>query len=181
MNSVRGLPPPLHRAMAFCLQLPVDCYNVPTRPDRGGYLIASRLGVDPQLEKLAAPTGSRLPHLAAWTEDFVVSGKGMPYDEFTQFYKVYAALNPDRAQVPPEYLEEYQQRRLEEFKQRRAAVKIQGWYRGARSRREPAPPPASRPPPPDPPAPSPPPPGSTAEPAASTAEARTRRRPNLSP
>ena len=43
------------------------------------------------------------------------------------------------------------------------AVKIQACYRGARSRREPAPPPPA-----DPPAPSPPP----SEPADSTAEAR---------
>ena len=61
------------------------------------------------------------------------------------------------------------------------AVKIQAWYRGARSRRELAPPPASRPPPPDPPAPSPPPPSPPpSEPADSTAEVR-RRRPNPTP
>ena len=52
-------------------------------------------------------------------------------------------------------------------------VMIQAWYRGARSRREPAPPPASRPPPADPPAPgSPPPSPPPSEQAASTAEAR---------
>ena len=52
------------------------------------------------------------------------------------------------------------------------AVKIQAWYRGARSQRELAPPPASRPPPPpDPPAPSPA-PGSPSEPADSTAAVR---------
>ena len=51
-------------------------------------------------------------------------------------------------------------------------VKIQAWYRDARSRRrEPAPPPASRPPPPDPPPPgSPPPSPPPSEPADSTAE-----------
>ena len=108
MNSVRGLPP-LHRAMAsLCLQFPVDCYKPgPTRPDHNGHPIASRLGVDPQLGKLSAPPGSRLPHLAAWTEDFLASGKGMPDDEFLQIYKVYAELNPKRAQVPPECMEEF--------------------------------------------------------------------------
>ena len=50
-------------------------------------------------------------------------------------------------------------------------AKVQSQYRGARSRRGSAPPPASRPPPPDPPAPSPP-PGSPSEPADSTAEVR---------
>jgi len=51
--------------------------------------------------------------------------------------------------------------------------KIQACYRGARSRRELAPPPASRPPPLDPPAPgSPPPSPPPSEPAPSTAEAR---------
>ena len=54
------------------------------------------------------------------------------------------------------------------------AVKIQAWYRGARSRQELAPPPASRPKPPsDPPAPgSPPPSPPPSEPAASTAAVR---------
>jgi len=88
------------------LQFPVECYKPgPTRPNHYGPPIASRLGVDPQLEKLAAPPGSRLPHLAAWTEDFTVSWNGELDDNFEQFHKVYAALNPDRAQVPPEYLE----------------------------------------------------------------------------
>ena len=94
------------------LQFPVECYKPgPTRPGGNGHPIASRLGVHSQLGTLPAPPGSRLPHLAAWTEDFLASGKGMPDDEFLQIYKVYAARNPDRAQVPPEYLEEFKQRR----------------------------------------------------------------------
>ena len=151
---------------SLCLQFPVDCYKPgPTRPDHNGDPIASRLDVDPQLEKLeklAAPPGSRLPHLAAWTEDFLASGKGMPDDEFLQIYKVYAELNPKRAQVPPEC--------MEEFEQKRAADCQKIWQ--IEKARDVVPPP-----PPDPPAPSPPPSGSPSEPAASTAEARARRHP----
>ena len=147
---------------SLCLQFPVDCYKPgPTR--HNGDPIASRLGVDPQLEKLAAPPGSRLPHLAAWTEDFLASGKGMPDDEFLQIYKVYAALNPDRAQVPPEY--------LEEFKQRRAVDCPDFWQIEEARACEACD--VVPPPPPDPgSALSAPPSGSRSEQAASTAEAR---------
>ena len=148
---------------SLCLQFPVDCYKPgPTRPNHKGPPIASRLGVDPQLEKLAAPPGSRLPHLAAWTEDFLASGKGMPDDEFLQIYKVYAALNPDRAQVPPEY--------LEEFKQRRAVDCPDFWQIEEARACEACD--AVPPPPPDPLALSAPPSGSRSEQAASTAAVR---------
>ena len=148
---------------SLCLQFPVDCYKPgPTRPDHNGDPIASRLGVDPQLEKLAAPPGSRLPHLAAWTEDFTVSWNGELDDNFEQFHKVYAALNPDRAQVPPEY--------LEEFKQRRAVDCPDFWQIEEARACEACD--VVPPPPPDPLALSAPPSGSRSEQAASTAEAR---------
>ena len=145
------------------LQCPAECYKPgPTRPDHNGDPFASRLGVDPQLEKLAAPPGSQHPRLAAWTEDFMVSWNGELDDKFLQIYKVYAALNPDRAQVPPEYLEEFKQRRavdcpdfcqIEEARACEACDVVP-------------------PPPPDPLALSAPPSGSRSEQAASTAEAR---------
>ena len=146
------------------LQFPAECYKPgPTRPNHYGPPIASRLGVDPQLEKLAAPPGSRLPHLAAWTEDFLASGKGMPDDEFLQIYKVFAKLYPKEAQVPPEYLEEFKQRRavdcpdfcqIEEARACEACDVVPS-------------------PPPDPgSAPSAPPSGSRSEQAASTAAVR---------
>ena len=140
------------------LQFPVECYKPgPTRPGGNGHPIASRLGVHSQLGTLPAPPGSRLPHLAAWTEDFLASGKGMPDDEFLQIYKVYAELNPKRKQVLPEC--------MEEFEQKRAADCQKIWQ--IEKARDVVPPP-----PPDPPAPSPPPSDSPSEPAASTAEAR---------
>ena len=150
--------------VSLCLQFPKDCYKPgPTRPGGNGHPIASRLGVDPQLGTLAAPPGSRLPHLAAWTEDFTVSWNGELDDNFVQFYyKVYAALNPDRVQVPPEYLEEFKQRRavdcpdfcqIEEARACEACDVVP-------------------PPPPDPLALSAPPSGSRSEQAASTAAVR---------
>ena len=143
---------------SLCLQFPVDCYKPgPTRPDHNGDPIASRLGVDPQLEKLAAPPGSQHPRLAAWTEDFMVSWNGELDDKFLQIYKVYAELNPKRNQVLPEC--------MEEFEQKHAADRPEIWQ--IEKARDVVPPP-----PPDPPAPSPPPSGSPSEPAASTAEAR---------
>ena len=56
------------------------------------------------------------PSLVSWVEDFSwvkdsATWKGLPDDNFVQFYKAYGAINPDRAQVPPEYLEEFKQRR----------------------------------------------------------------------
>ena len=145
------------------LQSPAECYKPgPTRPNHYGPPIASSLGVDPQLEKLAAPPGSRLPHLAAWTEDFTVSWNGELDDNFEQFHKVYAALNPDRAQVPPEY--------LEEFKQRRAVDCPDFWQIEEARACEACD--VVPPPPPDPLALSAPPSGSRSEQAASTAAVR---------
>ena len=145
------------------LQFPVECYKPgPTRPGGNGHPIASRLGVHSQLGTLPAPPGSRLPHLAAWTEDFLATGKGMPDDEFLQIYKVYAALNPDRAQVPPEY--------LEEFKQRRAVDCPDFWQIEEARACEACD--VVPPPPPDPLALSAPPSGSRSEQAASTAAVR---------
>ena len=141
------------------LQFPVECYKPgPTRPGGNGHPIASRLGVHSQLGTLPAPPGSRLPHLAAWTEDFLVSWNGEFDDNFVQFYEVFAALYPKEAQVPLEY--------MEEFEQKHAADRPEIWQ--IQKARDVVPPP-----PPDPPAPSPPPSGSPSEPAASTAEART--------
>ena len=88
----------------------------------------------------------------------------MPDDEFAQFYyEVYAKLNPNRARVPPEY--------LEEFKTRAGASPAIWQIKEARACAPEAcdfVPPA--------PAPSPPPPGSQPEPGDSTAEVRARRR-----
>jgi hypothetical protein len=157
---------PLRRAMASLgrslpknLQVPVGCY--PHGPGSRGF-DQSSLGVDPALERLAAPYGSRLPHLAAWTKDFF--RKGMPDDEFAQFYKVYAArINPDRARVPTEHLEEFKTRagaspEIWEIEEARAC---------APEARDVVPPAH---------APSPPPSGSPSEPGDSTAEVRVRRR-----
>ena len=105
---------------------------------------------------------SRLPHLAAWTEDFTVSWNGELDDNFEQFHKVYAALNPDRAQVPPEY--------LEEFKQRRAVDCPDFWQIEEARACEACD--VVPPPPPDPLALSAPPSGSRSEQAASTAAVR---------
>ena len=126
----------------------------------------SKLGVDPALEWLDAPHGSGLPNLASWTEDFLASGKGMPDDEFVQFYDVYAKLNPNRARVPPEY--------LEEFKTRAGASPAIWQIEEARACA-----PEARDVVPPAPAPSPPPPGSQPEPGDSTAEVRARRRRTL--
>ena len=72
----------------------------------------------------------------------------MPDDEFAQFYEVYAKLNPNRARMPPEY--------LEEFKQKRAGASPAIWQieeaRACAPEARDVVPPA--------PAPSPPPPGS---------------------
>ena len=158
---------PLRRTMAYLglsfpadLQFPVYCY---TRGLTSRGFHQSSLGVDPALERLAAPYGSRLPHLAAWTKDFLASRKGMPDDEFAQFYKVDAARNPDRARVPTDH--------LEEFKTRPGASpgiwQIEGARACAPEARDVVPPAH---------APSPPPSGSPSEPGDSTAEVRVRRR-----
>jgi hypothetical protein len=151
---------PLRRAMASLglslpknLQFPVDCY---TGFDQ------SSLGVDPALERLER-SALWLPHLAAWTEDFLASRKGMPDDEFAQFYKVYAACNPDRARVPTDHLEEFKTR---------AGASPEIWQieeaRACAPEARDVVPPA--------PAPSPPPSGSPSEPGDSTTEVRVRRR-----
>ena len=148
---------------SLCLQFPADCYKPgPTRPNHKGPPIASRLGVDPQLEKHAAPPGSRLPHLAAWTEDFLASGKGMPDDEFLQIYKVYAEFYPKEAQVPLEY--------MEDFEQKHAADRPEIWQIQKARACEACD--VVPPPPPDPLALSAPPSGSRSEQAASTAAVR---------
>ena len=148
------------------MSLPADCYKPgPTRPDHNPLPFASLLPGDPALalEGLAAPHGSGLHNLGSWTEDFLASGKGMPDDAFVQFYDVYAKLNPNRARVPPEY--------LEEFKTRAGASPAIWQIEEARA----CAPEACDvvpPPPPDPLAPSPP-SESPSEPADSTANART--------
>ena len=146
------------------MPLSMDCYKNGTPVQNIYGVFPSKLGVDPALERLAAPHGSGLPHLAAWTEDFLASGKGMPDDEFAQFYEVYAKLNPNRARVPPEY--------QEEFKLKRAGASPAIWQieeaRACAPEARDVVPPA--------PAPSPPPPGSQPEPGDSTAEVRARHR-----
>ena len=92
------------------MPLPADCYKPGTTVWNIYGEYPSKLGVDPALEWFDAPHGRGLPHLASWTEDFLASGKGMPDEEFVQFYDVYAKLNPNRARVPPEYLEEFKTR-----------------------------------------------------------------------
>ena len=163
---------PLRRAMASLglslpgdLQFPVYCYTRDVM-SRGGD--QPSLGVDPALERLAAPYGSRLPHLAAWTKDFLASRKGMPDDEFAQFYKVYAARNPDRARVPTEH--------LEEFKTRAGASPEIWQIEEARACA-----PEARDVVPLAHAPSPPPSGSPSEPGDSTAEVRAVDAPNPNP
>ena len=150
---------------SLCLQFPVDCYKPgPTRPVHNGDPIASRLGVDPQLGKLFAP--HLPPHPVSWVEAFLTSWNGEFDDNFVQFYyKVYAALNPDRVQVPPEY--------LEEFKQRRAVDCPDFWQiEEARACEACEASDVVPPPPPDPLALSAPPSGSRSEQAASTAAVR---------
>ena len=110
---------------------------------------APLLAGDPALalEQLNAPLGSEFANLLTWTENFFKTG--MPDDDFAQFYEIYAALNPNRARVPPEY--------LEEFKQRRAGDCPEIWQ--VEEARACAPEACDvAPPPPDPPSPSPPPP-----------------------
>ena len=58
------------------MPLSMDCYKNGTPVQNIYGVFPSKLGVDPALERLAAPHGSGLPHLAAWTEDFLASGKG---------------------------------------------------------------------------------------------------------
>ena len=59
----------------------------------------------------AISTPTLPPSLVSWVEDFPASWKGLPDDNFVQFYKAYGKISPDRAQVPPEYLEKFKQRR----------------------------------------------------------------------
>jgi hypothetical protein len=118
------------------------------------------------------------PSLVSWIEDFSwvkdsATWKELPDDNFVQFYKAYCAINPDRVQVPPEY--------MDRFKQRRAADCPEIWQiEEARACA-----PQSRdvvpPPPPDPPPPSAPPSGSPSEPESSTAEVRAVDGPCLPP
>ena len=102
------------------------------------------------------------PSLVSWVEDFSATWKGLLDDNFVQFYKAYGAINPDRAQVPPKY--------LEEFKQRRAVDCPDFWQIEEARACEACD--VVPPPPPDPLALSAPPSGSRSEQAASTAEAR---------
>ena len=72
---------------------------------------APLLAGDPALalEQLNAPLGSEFANLLTWTENFFKTG--MPDVDFAQFYEVYVKLNPNRARVPPEYLEEFKEKR----------------------------------------------------------------------
>ena len=92
------------------LQFPVDCY---TRGPRSRGFDQSSLGVDPALERLEAPHGSQLANMAAWAENFFKTGA--PDDEFAQLYHAYAKLNPDRARVPTDDMEELKRRRAGDF------------------------------------------------------------------
>ena len=150
-----------HLGLSFPVDLkfPVSYYT--TGPKSRGFHRSS-IGVHPALERLAAPRECRLLHLATWTEDFLASRKGMPYDEFAQFYEVYAKLNPHRARVPPDC--------LEEFKQRRAAD-CPIWQVEQARACAPEACDVVPPPPPDPLAPSPP-SESPSEPADSAAKVR---------
>ena len=150
------------------MSLPVDCFkHGPTRPDHKPLPFASLLPGDPALalEQLDVPLDSGIADLPAWIDNFFKAKT--PDDDYAQFYvEVYAAIKPNRARVPPEY--------LEEFKTRAGASPAIWQIEEARACAPEAcdvVPPA--------PAPSPPPPGSQPEPGDSTAEVRVRRRRTL--
>ena len=167
-DSVRAPHPPLRRAMASLgMPLSMDCYEPgPTRPGHNPLPFASLLPGDPALalEQLDVPLGSGIADLPAWINNFFEAKA--PDDEFAQFYEVYAALIPNRARVPLEY--------LEEFKTRAGASPAIWQIEEARACA-----PEARDVVPPAPAPSPPPPDSQPEPGDSTAEVRVRRRRTL--
>jgi len=145
MTSV-GLPFP-----ANCGPAPPDHNRLPFASLLDNRLpFAPLLAGDPALalEQLNAPLGSEFANLLTWTENFFKTG--MPDVAFAQFYEVYVKLNPNRARVPPEYLEEFKEKRAGDCPEIRQVEEARACAPEACD--------VVPPPPPDPPAPSPPPP-----------------------
>ena len=94
------------------MSLPVDCFkHGPTRPDHKPLPFASLLPDDPALalEQLDVPLDSVIADLPVWIDNFFKAKT--PDDDYAQFYvEIYAAIKPNRARVPPEYLEEFKTR-----------------------------------------------------------------------